>query len=357
MYGKETTSVMSVSSTSDSECQKIISKKPPYHLRIAYFISVWSFKAAVALGLRVRRLFTRRPANLLRPEVKSYAIRPFLRNRIFRPEGPGNEPLPLYLDIHGGGWAATDPETDDEFCSFLAQNFNVIVVAIDYRKAPSWRFPFAVGDVAAIADAVIRDESLNIDQRKVALGGFSAGGNLAFTAAQTEELRGRVHCLVGIYPCLDLTESLEEKLRRRPKEAGSDILESSANFLDWAYVPYGVDRKDPLLSPRWARREYLPPYVYLIGAEYDMLCHEANRMAESLAEPEFERKSIPALSAEDGWQQGGIRWECVRGRRHAFTHVAMRGRKEIDRIRVVEEMYHRLGVWLKDEVWAGQSLH
>jgi acetyl esterase/lipase len=123
----------------------------------------------------------------------------------------------------------------------VAQNFNITVVSIDYRKAPSWKFPYAISDVAAIADAVIRDESLNINKTKIVMGGFSAGGNLAFAASQMESLRGRVYGLVEFYPCLDLTESLAEKLKRRPKEAGSDILESSANFLDWAYVPYGVN--------------------------------------------------------------------------------------------------------------------
>lgn len=197
---------------------------------------------------------------------------------------------------------------------------------------------------------MIQDESLNIDNTKVVLGGFSAGGNLAFAASQLESLRGRLRGLVGTYPCLDLTEPLEEKLKRRPKEAGSDFLESSGKFLDWAYVPYGVNRRDPLLSPRWARREDIPPHVYLISAEYDMLCHEANQMAESLAEPEFTRVSIPALSPEDGWKQGGIRWECARGRPHAFTHIALRGRKEMDRVKAVEEMYYRVDVWLKQEI-------
>jgi len=340
----------------NSEYQKIISKPPPYYLRIAYFISVWSFKVAIATGLRLRRLFSRRPQDLMRPEVKSYPTRPFLKNRIFRPNGSGEELLPLYLDVHGGGWAVADPETDDEFCSFMAQNFNIIVVSIDYRKAPSWKFPYPVDDVAAIADAVIRDESLKIDSTKVVLGGFSAGGNLAFAASQVEILKGRVHGLVGFYPCLDLTESLEQKLKRRPKGVSSDILKSSANFLDWAYVPYGVDRKDPLLSPRWARREDLPEYAYLVSAEYDMLCYEAHQMAEHLAKPEVERESVPALSTEDGWKQGGIIWECARGRLHAFTHVALRGRKEIDRVKAVQEMYCRIGVWLKEEVWANQSL-
>jgi len=343
-------------SEADSNEEEYISEPPPYYLRIAYFISVWSFKAAITLGLGARRLMPR-PPNLLQPEVRVYPIRPTLKNLVYRPEGSGDEPLPVYLNLHGGGWAVADPAADEEVCSFLARNFNIIVVSVDYHKAPSWRFPYAVDDVAAIADAVIRDESLNVDATNVAMGGFSAGGNLAFAACQLPILKGRVHGLVGFYPPLDLTEKLEEKLKRRPKEAGTDALALSARFLDWAYVPYGADRSNTLLSPGWARKETLPRHVYLIGAAYDMLCHEANQMAEYLADPELERTNIPALSPEDGWKQGAIRWECARGRFHAFTHVAEWNRqKERDRVKAVDELYYRVGIWLKEEVWADRPL-
>ena len=341
----------------DAEGRKFLSKPPPFHLRIAYFISVWSFKSFIRLALKASRLFQRRRGDLLRPEVRSYPVRPDLKNRIFRPEGSGNKRLPLYLDVHGGGWAVTDPETDDEFCSYMAQNLNIIVISVDYHKSPSYKFPYALNDVAAVVDAMLRDESLNIDKQQVAIGGFSAGGNLAFAASQLDILRGRLNGIVGFYSPLDLSESLEEKLQRRPKNSGADLLKSSANFLTWAYVPSGVDRRDPLLSPTFAKRENLPEHIYLVGAEYDMLCHEAEQMAESLAAAESacERTSIPALSAEDGWRQGNVRWECARQRHHAFTHIAQRGRKEIDRVKVCQEMYDRVGHWLKEDVWKEQS--
>ncbi|KAI9764706.1 MAG: hypothetical protein M1840_008098 [Geoglossum simile] len=299
-------SARSTSTTLGTE--PIVSRPPPLHLRLAFFIGLWSFKAFFQLGLSASRLLTRRQRDLLQPEVKAYEIRPNLRNRIFRPDGSEDEELPLYLDIHGGGWAVADPETDDEFCSFLAQNFSLIVVSVDYHKSPIHKFPRAVEDIVAITQAVMDDESLNIDKNKVVLGGFSAGGNLAFAAAQMESLRGRLSGLVGFYPVLDLTEPLEEKLSRRPRVGPSDILASSARFLDWAYVPAGTDRRDPLLSPRWAHPKDLPSYAYLVGAEYDMLCYEARQMAESLSKysaMDCERTSIPTLSEGDGWQQGG----------------------------------------------------
>ena len=169
------------------------------------------------MSLSTTRLFSRPRRNLLKPEIKTYEIRSDLKNRVFRPQNSDSEELPLYLDVHGGGWAVADPETDDEFCSFLAQTFHVVVVSVNYHKSPTYKFPHAVEDIIAIAQAVMNDDSLNIDKGNVVLGGFSAGGNLAIAAAQSESLRGQLSGLVGFYPALDMTESLEDKLRRRPE--------------------------------------------------------------------------------------------------------------------------------------------
>ncbi|KAI9772211.1 MAG: hypothetical protein M1840_000960 [Geoglossum simile] len=344
-------------STPTMGSNQIVSKPPPWHLRAAYHIGVWSFKAAFRVILSTRRL-TSGPGDLLRPEIKKYDFCPELRNRVFRPQNSDGK-LPLYLDVHGGGWAAADPETDDEFCSFMASNFNIIVVSVDYRKSPTNKFPVAVGDVAAAVEEVINDESLNIDKNKVALGGFSAGGNLAFAAAQMVNLRGRLSALVGFYPVLDLSESADVKLGRCPPNAPSDVLKSSANLLGWAYVPKDVDRQNPLLSPLRAEPNDLPAHVYLVGAEYDMLCYEAHKMAEVMAKhsaPDCERTSISTPANGAGWQQGGVRWECAMGKQHAFTHIEKHGQKEEDRVQFCHEMYHRIGSWLTEEVWATPSV-
>ena len=345
---------MSTSSLLDpsSDTDEVISEPPPYYLRVAYFVSVWAFKAFFTTALGVKRHLLPRKPNLLRPEPRIYPIRPTLTSLIYRPEDVSEDPLPVYVNCHGGGWAVADPAADEEFCSFLARHFNIIVVSVDYHKAPTWKFPIAIEDVAAITDAVLKDESLNIDTAKVAMGGFSAGANLAFAACQLPVLNGRVHALVGFCPVLNINEPLEEKLARRPKEAGTDDLASSAAFLDWAYVPYGVDRNNPLLSPGLAKKEDLPRWVYLVGGEYDCLCFEANRLAERLVDSEVERTSITDIAEVEAWKQGNIRWESAKGKGHAFTHVAeWNSKKEKERLKMVEELYSRVGRWLKEEVW------
>jgi len=348
---------LSTRSTSTTLCsQPIVSKAPPSHLRAAYFVSVWFYKGIIRLGLNARRLFTRHPKDQLRPEIKTYDVRPGLKNRIFRPQNSGSEALPLYLDVHGGGWAVADPQEDDDFCSFLAQNFNMIVVSVNYHKAPVHKFPRAVDDIAAIAKAVLSDSSLNIDKGKVALGGFSAGGNLAFAAVQVESIRGQIGALVGFYPALDLSETLQDKLIRRPKEAPRDLLASSATFLASSYIPEGIDLRNPLVSPKFASPKDMPTNAYIIGAEYDMLCTEAREMAESLANysaMNADRTNLEISTDVMGWRQGGIRWECAKGKEHAFTHITRWTRKnEKRRVKYCQDMYFRVGIWLSNEVWA-----
>lgn len=354
MDSPETDNLLPATPVSDSDDQHFIAKQPPFYIQIGYTIGVWTLKAAISTGLFLVRYFTYSPPNSIIPEIKSYPARPALKNRIFRP-GTGDNPdapLPLYLDVHGGGWSLSAPEEDDRFCSFMAREFKIIVVSLDYRKAPTWKFPTAVEDIAAVVSAVIEDPSLNTDTSKIVMGGFSAGGNLAFAACQTEELKDRVKGLVGFYPPVDVTESLQVKLDKRPKELGISGLTSSASFLGWAYVPTGADLRNPLLSPRRARRENLPDYVYLTAGERDLLYYETKDMAEWLANPEFSRESIAGIAAEDGWKQGGIMWECARGRDHAFAHMMeWLPKREKERVTFVEALYRRIGVWLLEEVY------
>jgi acetyl esterase/lipase len=346
---------MNYSRVESAETIDYLANPPPLLVRLAYFISIWSFKSFIKLSLTVSRLYGRDTGSI-KPKIKVYPGHPKLRNRIFIRPGLDTEKLPVYFDIHGGGFAVADPQTDDVFCSFLAENFDMIVVSVDYSKSPRQKFPRAVEDVEAIVEAVLEDPDLPIDKSKVVIGGFSAGGNLAFAASQKKSLHGSIKAVVGFYPALNFTQTVEEKLDHRPEGLGTDLLSSSAGFIDWGYVPVGQDRRDPRLSPVFADPESLPEYAFLVGAEYDMLCKEAEEMAEMLAftpENDCVREAIKGLPAADGWEQGKIRWECARQREHAFTHIKKWGKKEKERVEACNSMYRRMGNWLEDIVFAG----
>ncbi|KAI9682353.1 MAG: hypothetical protein M1817_000407 [Caeruleum heppii] len=312
----------------------------PTRLNLA--VRLWTFKIFVTTGLAIFRYLVPPPPAHLPTLIKTYPCRPGLRNRIFIPSTRRpDEELPLYLDIHGGGFAVCDPQTDDEFCATFAATHHILVVSIDYRKAPCAPFPVPVEDAAAIAEAVIDDYHLPIDRSRIALGGFSAGANLALAIAQRPPLRQVVRAVVAFYPALDFTVPVAEKLARRTGTASTkrDMLESSAAYFNWGYVSPGQDRRDPRLSPVFARKEDLPPHVYLVGAEFDMLCSEARDMAERLA-----RRKPGAL--EDQWEDHGIRWELAKGLQHGFTHVKASGKVEMRRKEFVTGLWDRVGKWL-----------
>jgi acetyl esterase/lipase len=136
--------------------------------------------------------------------TKNYPCRPHLQNRVFIPKNhKACELLPLYLDIHGGGFAVCDPQFDDESHTILSNRFNLLVISVNYSKSPAVAFPVPTQDVAAIAQAILEDTSLPIDRSRVAIGGFTAGGNLSLSAAQLPELQGKIKAVVPWYPVTD----------------------------------------------------------------------------------------------------------------------------------------------------------
>jgi len=92
----------------------------------------------------------------------------------------GQDPSPLLVYFHGGGWVIGDLDTHDDPCRFLAANAGVKVLSVDYRLAPEHPFPAAAEDALAAYDwAVANAGRLGADPSRVAVGGDSAGGNLA----------------------------------------------------------------------------------------------------------------------------------------------------------------------------------
>lgn len=205
-----------------------------------------------------------------------------------------------------------DPAVDDKFCSEFANENKVLVVSINYPKSPANPYPTAVHAVTDIVRAVLEDEALPFDKKRVALGGFSAGANLALAVSQDESLQQKIGGVVAYYPPVDWTTSLEWKLATRPKNAPPDALEKNAPTFDWAYLRPGQDFRDPQLSVALAPREKLPPKTYLIGCELDMLCRDAELMAEKFAS----NGNGQRVGTDIAWEENGVRWEKILGEEH-----------------------------------------
>jgi len=200
--------------------------------------------------------------------------------RLYTPRGDG--PFPLLVYFHGGGWVIGDLETHDALCRDLAAGADCLVVAVDYRLAPEHPFPAAPDDcLAATRWAATHAGELNGDAARLAVGGDSAGGNLAaVTALQARDAGGPplVFQLL-IYPGTDMTmaaPSVEENAE------GYGLGKRDMVWFGAYYLQEGGDRDNPLASPLAATSlKGLPPAL-VVTAEYDPLRDEGEAYGRRL---------------------------------------------------------------------------
>jgi len=199
--------------------------------------------------------------------------------RCHRPAGHmRDDVLPALVYFHGGGWTIGDLDTHDVLCRQLANGAHCAVFSVEYRLAPESPFPAAVDDCVAATRFVLEEaSSLRIDARRVAVGGDSAGGNLATVVAL--QLPGLVFQLL-IYPATDMRAG--HASHRRNGE-GYLLTSKLIEYFRGHYIPRRADwsdwRASPLLAPSLAG---LPP-AYLLTAGYDPLADEGREYAERLA--------------------------------------------------------------------------
>lgn len=214
--------------------------------------------------------------------VEDLTIEPGIRARRYaRRDGTG---APLLVYFHGGGWVQGDLDDYDHVCRCLAARGGFTVLSVHYRLAPEHPFPAAFDDaLTAVRWACEHAAELGADPARIAIGGGSAGGNLAaaVTLAARDAGGPDLAAQLLIYPVLDSTRATASY-----REYGEGYLISAAQ-LAWywdQYVPDPADRTNPLASPRHAERlEGLPPAV-VISAELDPLHDEAGHYVARLRE-------------------------------------------------------------------------
>ncbi len=196
----------------------------------------------------------------------------------------GKAPCPLLVYFHGGGFMLGSLALYDTTCRRLAANGDCAVLSVDYRMAPETQFPGAVLDAyAATRWASDNADMLNIDPEKIAVGGDSAGGNLAAVVAQMalDSHAFKVALQILIYPMTDQSRAYPSYERN----ASGYMLTTAALywFMD-NYIPDPEDRKDPRASPMLRPSlEGLPPAL-VISAEFDPLVDENEAYAKRLRE-------------------------------------------------------------------------
>ena len=203
--------------------------------------------------------------------------------RLYRPAGAGAGALPVLVYFHGGGWVIGDLETHGVVCRTLCAGSGCAVVAVDYRMGPEHRFPAAVDDThAAVRWVRAQGAALGLDGSRLAIGGDSAGGNLAAVTAiamrQAGEAPARLQLL--IYPATDMRAvAPSHTTNGQGYVLTSDTIAwfrghyiaDAAQWADW--------RASPLLADDLS---HLPPALVLT-AGFDPLRDEGRQYADALS--------------------------------------------------------------------------
>lgn len=216
-----------------------------------------------------------------------------LRGRLYVPTS-AETPGPLLLFVHGGGWIFGDLDSHDSSCRFLAERSGVRVLAIDYRLGPEDRFPAAYDDAcAAYRWVVSHAASLGADPARLAIGGDSAGGNLAAGVALSAASEGLPLAFqLLVYPAVDATRATDSF---QMFSEGFYLTRAFMDLADASYQADGMNIEDPRLSPIFAEVPSGLAPAYVVTAGFDPLRDEGEAYARKLADAgvDVELKRFP----------------------------------------------------------------
>ena len=221
--------------------------------------------------------------------------------RLYRAAGTETDAaLPVLVYFHGGGWTIGDLDTHDIVCRTLANKARCAVVAVDYRMGPEHKFPAAVEDcVAATRWVAEQGAALGVDSARIAVGGDSAGGNLAAVVALTLRDAGGPPLAFQalVYPATD--QRMDTASHMSFAEGYLLTRKNMLWFRDNYLLPADYDdwRASPLRATEFA---HLPP-AHIITAGYDPLRDEGRAYSDRLV-----AAGVPVL------------YECFEGMAHGF---------------------------------------
>ena len=234
--------------------------------------------------------------------------------RLYSPEDIP-EPDAALLFLHGGGWITESVDTYDRICASLANATGQYVVSVEYRLAPEFRFPTALEDCYAVAEALYTNSAIiNIDPDNITLIGDSAGGNLAAALSLLARDRGSFlpKQQILIYPALynDYTE-------RSPfpsvQENGRDFLLTSAKLCRYLelYQSKEADLQSPYFAPLLMEDLSGQPRTLIITAEYDPLRDEGEEYGRRINAAGGEASVYRIKDALHGFFALGIKYYHV----------------------------------------------
>lgn len=239
-------------------------------------------------------------------EVRDVAVggEPSIAARLYR---PGHGALPLLVYFHGGGWVVGSVALSDNFCRALANASGCAVLSVEYRLAPEHRYPAAADDAyAATRWAAEHAAELGIDVERLAVGGSSAGGNLAAVVC----LRAREHGGPKIALQLLHVPVTDHDFTRASYLGNGTGMGLTRAGMEWFwdhYAPNTEQRVEPYASPLRAKDLRGLPQALFAIAECDPLRDEGAAYAERLRQA-----GVPVTYREyAGMVHGFMSWSSV----------------------------------------------
>jgi acetyl esterase len=199
--------------------------------------------------------------------------------RVHRPRT--DRPLPVLVWLHGGGWVFASIDSHDRMVREYAEGAGIATVSVDYTLSPEGKFPTALLEATAVIDWIAREGAAwGLDPSRIAIGGDSAGGNLALgTALHLRELgTPKLRGILAAYPVTDCrfdTPSYVEFAE------GFGLTTASMQRYWELYLRDASDRINPLAAPLRADPAGLPPTLIQL-AEIDVLRSDGELMAEKM---------------------------------------------------------------------------
>ncbi|KAF5556554.1 amino acid transport GAP1 [Fusarium mexicanum] len=244
-------------------------------------------KAIVTFIRLINYIFTRphfkpSPTCIRKPiRIPSRDLNRFINAWIYYPKNhTDTKKYGLVINWHGGAYTLPNLGMDHQFCEKIATENNVLVLDADYRKAPEYPLPGAVED-AEDTFRWVESQAQIFDLDRVALSGFSSGGNLALVASSElrREFKMNIRAVFAFYPGVDFSIQPEEKTVSEPIRP---LPVSFQHLLTEAYVPRVEDRKSPKASPMYAEGTSFPKYVMLVACSGDIFTPEIEVFGKKL---------------------------------------------------------------------------
>lgn len=205
--------------------------------------------------------------------------------RFYYPSKDTSEARPAYIYAHGGGFVVGDLDMVETLCRTICRDAGIVVASVDYRLAPEHKFPAGLDDMIAVARWVAKNGAAHgIDARRLAIGGDSAGGNLAAAAAQVLAGPGGVKFKyqVLVYPVTDLTCAQPSYT-----DLGTGYpltKERMQNYIKLYLRDPAKEVTDPRASPLLAKSVAGQPPAFVVVAGLDPLVDEGLAYAKRLRE-------------------------------------------------------------------------